>query len=187
MRSLPPTAFTLDQVSLQEWLELLSGGRVTGEGRLGGSVTLAVHTEPRLSIDLRGGRLTATPGGVVRFLDDAETEGRIRQHVRQIAVATGHDAVVQDRLVAALREFGYTALEFRIEPDAVGDGVTLRVHAAGEGRNVPQRLDLDVNLHGFDTAVDTALAIKLGLDRSRQRIAHQIDDQPQSTPVPRKP
>ena len=182
-----PTTVAFDQVPLQEWLELLSGGRVTGEGRLSGSLKLIVQTEPRLSIDLQAGQLAAAPGGVVRFLEDAETAAMIRQHVQQIAAATGYDALVQERLVKALEEFTYTALDFHIDPDAGGEGVTLRVHATGEGRRVPQQLDLDVNLHGFDAAVDTAIAIKLGLDRVKDHMTDKIDHQPKGTRVPRKP
>jgi hypothetical protein len=182
-----PATVVFDQVPLREWLELLSGGRITGEGRLSGSLTMVVQTEPRLAIDLQGGRLAAAPGGVVRFLDDAETEGLIRQHVEQIAASTSLDASVQQRLVAALKEFAFTVLDFRIDPDAEGDGVTLRVHTAGQGRRVPQELDVSVNLHGFDTAVDTAIALKLGLDRAKDRVAHKIDERPNSIPMQRKP
>ncbi|MEO6594162.1 MAG: YdbH domain-containing protein [Planctomycetota bacterium] len=168
-----PLTLAFDRVSLQEWLELLSRGRVTGDGRLSGKVALVLHTEPRLSIDLRNGQLAAAPGGVVRFLDDAETAGLVLHHVQQIAESTGHDALVQARLVEALQEFAYTELDFRILPDAESHSVTLQVHAVGEGRRVPQQLDLKVNLHGFDTAVDTAMTIQLGLDRARHRLGGQ--------------
>ncbi len=47
-----PATIAFDRVSLQEWLELLSKGRVTGDGRLTGSVDVVVHTEPQLELDL---------------------------------------------------------------------------------------------------------------------------------------
>lgn len=49
------------------------------------------------------------------------------------------------------------------------------MHAAGQGRKVPQQLELDVNLHGFDAAVDTALALKLGLDEARRRLDDKVE------------
>lgn len=109
----------------------------------------------------------------------------LRQHAAQIALASGHEALVQERLVAALREFAYTALEFAI--DAAGEDVTLRVHAAGVGRKVPQQLRLDVNLHGFDAAVDAALAVKFRLDRMQQNFTDTIDNQPPARREQRKP
>jgi hypothetical protein len=172
----------LSDVPLQDWLELASGGRITGDGRLSGSFALVLATEPRLAIELKDGRLSAAPGGTVRFLDDPETDTLIRQHVQQVAVATGHDTLVQDRLVAALKEFRYSDLRFHIDRDDATGGVTLRVHVAGEGRVVPQQLDMDVNLHGFDTAIDTALALKLGFDRAKDRLDRRIEQAPERPP-----
>lgn len=169
-----PAHVAFDRVPLQEWLEALSEGRITGEGRLSGDVDLVFVWAPRLDVDLKGGRLTSVDGGVVRFLDDVETKEMIRQHVDQVAAATGHDNVVKERLVGALEDFAYSALDFRIERDPAG-AVTLRVHTSGKGRRVPQEITLDVNLRGFDAAVDTALAIKLGLDRARRRLDDKID------------
>lgn len=184
LRSAPVT-MVFEQVPLRGGLELLSRGRITGEGRLSGSLELVAQIEPRPAVDLRGGRLVAAPGGFVRFLDDADTETMLRQHTAQIALASGHEALVQERLVAALREFAYTALEFAI--DAAGEDVTLRVHAAGVGRKVPQQLRLDVNLHGFDAAVDAALAVKFRLDRMQQNFTDTIDNQPPARREQRKP
>lgn len=176
-----PAHVEFDRVPLQEWLEALSKGRITGEGRLSGDVDLVFQWAPRLGVDLQGGRLTSVEAGVVRFLDDAETRDLIRQQVDQIAAASGHDNVVKERLVGALEDFAYSALDFRIERDPDG-AVTLRAHTSGKGRKVPQEITLDVNLRGFDAAVDTALAIKLGLDRARRRLDDKIDrtpDQPE--------
>lgn len=178
-----PATIAFDQVPLQQWLEQLSGSRVTGEGRLSGSLTLVVRTQPTLGLDMQTGQLSAVAGGFVRFLDDAATDSMIRQHIEQIAASTGQGAVVQERLVAALKEFVFTVLDFRIEPDAAGDGVTLRVHAVGQGRQVPQPLDLDINLRGFDTAVDTAIAIKLGLDSKQRQVREKLDGQTLGTPM----
>ena len=178
-----PATVDFEQVPLQQWLELLSGGRVTGEGRLSGSVTVVVRTQPSPGLDMLGGRLTAVAGGFVRFLDDAETEGLIRQHVQQIAASTGHDAVVQERLVAALKEFVFSVLDFKLEPDAASEDVALRVHAVGQGRQVPQPLDLDIRISGFHTAVDTAIAIKLGLDGKQRQIHGKVEHPDKATPM----
>jgi hypothetical protein len=175
-----PATIAFDEVALQEWLELLSRNRVTGEGRLTGTVDVVVHTEPRLELDLHGGQLAAVRGGLVRFLEDDTTKALIQQHAEQIAAASGHGNVVKDRIVGALEEFEYSELEFRIERDPEG-AVMLQVHAAGQGRKVPQQLELDVNLRGFDAAVDTALALKLGYDRARRQLDDRVERGAQTT------
>ena len=73
---------------------------------------LIVQTDPRPAVELLDGHVAAAPGGIVRFLDDAETEALLREHVQQIAAASGHEGAVQERLFGALQEFAYTALEF---------------------------------------------------------------------------
>lgn len=170
-----PMSIEVHDVPLREWVELASSGRITGDGTLHGDLDVVVAIAPRLAIDLHGGHLGAAPGGIVRFLDHPDTDVLIRQHVQAIAASTGHDALVQERLIAALKEFRYSALEFVFDRDTANDDTTLRVHLAGAGTNVPQQLDMDVNLHGFDTALDTALAIKLGLDRAMERLDRKVD------------
>ena len=186
-----PMSIDVHDVPLREWLELASNGRISGDGKLSGELAIVLNTAPRLSIELRGGRLAAAPGGTVRFLDDPDTDSLIRQHVEQIAASTQHDTLVQERLVAALKEFRYSALEFALDPvePAAGapDGVTLRVHLAGEGTKVPQQVNMDVNLHGFDTALDTALAIKLGLDRAKERLDRKIEAPSGGPPKEKRP
>lgn len=173
-----PLALDAHDVPLREWLELASSGHVSGDGVLNGHLAFVVRTEPRLSIAWRDGRLTAKPGGIVRFLEDPDTDAIVRQHVQQIAASTGHDALVQDRLLNALREFRYSRLEFAVEPDASGRDATLGVHLAGEGAAVAQQVDMDVDLHGFGSALDAALALKLGLDRARERLDHEGESAP---------
>ncbi|MDO8348923.1 MAG: YdbH domain-containing protein [Planctomycetota bacterium] len=182
-----PATIAVHRMPLQQWLEVLSQHRVTGEGRIDGTLSVVVHTAPRLSVDMLAGGLAAAPGGTVRFLDDADTEALLLEHVSSVAAATDHPTVVQQRLVEALKEFSYSVLDFRIVPDAGGAGVTLRVHAAGQGRKVPQQLDLEVNLHGFDAAVDTAIALKLGIDRAKERLGRKVDRQPDNPRMQRRP
>lgn len=159
----------VDDLSMQEWLELLSGGRVTGEGRLDGTVALVVHLQPSLAIDLRGGQLTAAPGGVVRFLERATATALLR--VDGPGTGAGDPAArTREDLAAALAEFVYTALDFRVEPEPASSAVTLRVHAAGSGKGMTRPIEMDINVRGIDQAVDTALALKFGWQRMTDRI-----------------
>jgi hypothetical protein len=65
--------------------------------------------------------------------------------------------------------------------------VSLRVHAAGAGQQVPQQLALDINVYGFDTMVDTAIAVQLGLDRAKQDLSDRIEAPAQDLRTKRKP
>lgn len=167
------TRLSFQRVPLEDWLAFLTDGRVTGHGRISGSLGMEVTTSPQLDVRLRSGQLAADSSGVVRLLEDETAQQLVREHARQIAAASGRGKQgnqVQERIVGALENFSYSALEFRVEPEASGPGVTLRVHLAGKGVEVPQELDLDVNFNGFDQALDLALATKLGLDRARRRL-----------------
>jgi hypothetical protein len=171
---------TAKALSMREWLELLSGGKVTGEGRLDGNVALVVHLQPSPAVDLRSGQLVAAPGGVVRFLEKATAAQLLQVDGR--AGAADPAAKTKADLVAALAEFLYTALDFRLEPEGTGPGVTLRVHAKGAGKGMTRPVEMDVNVRGFDQAVDTAMALKFGWQRMMDRIPR-----PQApTKTPRK-
>lgn len=159
----------VDDLSMQQWLELLSGGRVTGEGRLDGTVALILHLQPSLAIDLHGGQLTAAPGGVVRFLEKATAAALLRVDGPGSGAADPAARTKED-LAAALTEFVYTALDFRVEPDPASSAVTLRVHAAGTGKGMTRPIEMNVNVRGIDQAVDTALALKFGWQRMTDRI-----------------
>ena len=159
---------TAKALSMREWLELLSGGKVTGEGRLDGNVALVVHLQPSPAVDLRSGQLVAAPGGVVRFLEKATAAQLLQVDSRAGAVDSA--AKTKADLVAALAEFLYTALDFRLEPEGTGSGVTLRVHAKGAGKGMTRPVEMDVNVRGFDQAVDTAMTLKFGWQRMMDRI-----------------
>ncbi|MCU0862970.1 MAG: YdbH domain-containing protein [Planctomycetes bacterium] len=159
---------TAEDLSMREWLELLSGGKVTGEGRLDGNVALVVQLQPSRAVDLRSGQLVAAPGGVVRFLEKA-TAAQLLQ-VDNRAGAADPAAKTKADLVAALAEFVYTALDFRVEPEGTGSGVMLRVHAKGAGKGMTRPVEMDVNVRGFDQAIDTAVALEFGWQRMMDRI-----------------
>lgn len=171
------TRLHLESVPLQQWLQLATRGRVTGEGRLDGSLGVAVTVQPRLDVDLQAGRLAAVGGGVVRLLEDESTEELVREHAGRVAATSEYGPVVEDRLIAALKEFRYRELAFRLDPGPEDD-VTLHVRVAGQGVRVPQELVLDIDFRGFGQAIDLALAARAGLDRARGRLEAGIRGPP---------
>jgi hypothetical protein len=167
------TTLTLDAVPLAAWLDLVGRDRVSGTGRISGDLAARVVFAP-LDVDLGEGHLWAVGGGTVRFLDDPETRKLLEQHVAAGAAATDDAAgdyqdVVKQRIVDSLADFAYEQLTFDL---LAQDGhLTLRTHAVGKGRTVPQELDLELNLNGFDELVETALDVKLGVDNAKRRLA----------------
>jgi hypothetical protein len=101
----------------------------------------------------------------------------VEAHVARIADASGkHGGVVQQRIVASLKDFAFDQLSFDLV--AAGDGLDLRTHIAGRGRQVPQELDLNVNLNGFDALVDLALRVQLGLARAKEHAQQKLAPNP---------
>jgi len=175
------TRIQVEGASLDDWLRLVSGGRITGTGSLAGELQVHLDLGTGVDLDLPRGHLRAVGGGILRVLDDADTEAVVRQHARRVAQAAGRDVqgAVEDRIVSALKEFAFDDLRFELVPapaDATSPPTTtLRVHVAGKGRHVPQELDLDVNFNGFDSVVDLVLATKLGIDRAAARLRQPSD------------
>lgn len=168
------TVLSLGAVRLEDWLDLVGRKRVTGSGRISGQIAARVRFSPQLDVDLGEGRLRAIGGGTVRFLDDPETLRLLEDHVA-VSAASGageYQDLVKQRIVDSLKDFAYDQLTFDL---VTQDGhVTLRTHVVGKGRTVPQGLDLNVNLNGFDELVEVALDLKLGVDNAKRRMERAL-------------
>jgi hypothetical protein len=150
-------------VSLKRWLDLVAPGQASGEGRLAGRLPLRVALEPKLRVGFGEGFLLAEPGGWFRINDVDTLKTMLDEHMPKVQGETDYSEVVKDRMVRALRDFGYSTLKFEILRN--GRDQTLRVTTIGKGRKVPQEMNLTVNFNGFDDAIHSALALKLGLDK----------------------
>ena len=163
------TRLSLDNVPLRPWVDVMSQGRVTGGGRLTGWLESRLCLAPAFAIELRGGHLRSSERGVIRFMDDPETQAMLESHAARIADESGQDrGAVQKRIVESLKDFAFDDLSFDLVNS--GKGIDLKTHVAGKGRSIQQELDLTVNLHGFDELVDLAVGAKLGLERAQRRL-----------------
>ena len=158
------TTVRLVHVPLETWLDLVSSGRVRGDGRLVGEFAVNLRTRPRLSIEFGAGQLRAVGGGVIEVVESAEVLEVIDSQIGPAIAQSGveFDGVVRERIVESVKDFEFSTLTFDFLPSA--EDVTLRVRTAGRGRKVPQELDMTVNFNGFNDLVAVALAVSTGID-----------------------
>ncbi len=156
-------------VSLSRWLTIFAEDKASAEGQLSGRLPIRIRTKPKLRIDFSPGYLTAAPGGWFRVHDMRAVTELLDEHMPSIVGETDYSQVVKERVVQALRNFEYSTLRFEIIQNEWNQ--TLRIKASGRGREIPaglknaQELDLTVNVNGFDTLIETALAMKLGIEK----------------------
>ncbi|MEM7205346.1 MAG: YdbH domain-containing protein [Planctomycetota bacterium] len=147
----------LEGVPLDPVLAAASEGRLRGDGRIDGWLAASLAWQPSLRLRLDDGTVRAGGGGTLRFRDDPETRAMLTSYAAPIAAQAANEQqreVVQERIVDSLRNFAFTVLGIVLERRP--EDLTLRVRLAGKGRDVPQELDLNVNLHGVDALVDLA-------------------------------
>lgn len=150
----------VEGVCLSRWLPVLTGNKVSGEGRLHGQVEVAVRKGRQWKVTPGTGTLRARGGGHFRVLDRETIENTLDR----FASTEGSQLPdVRDRIVRSLSDFAYNQLaieliEIRDESPAPSrTRSTIRVHTRGKGREVPQEIDLTVNITGVDDLLDTML------------------------------
>jgi hypothetical protein len=156
------TQVNAENMGLGPWLNLVSDGRIRGEGELQGSIRVEFEPQARQFIRFGAGFLYAGSKSGWIQTDDSETVQQILSQ-GDAALSSGGDArltQVKDRIVAALQDYQYSLLRFHFIPET--DGLLCKVETKGRGRGFDgQEIEsLTINLHGFDSALRAALAGK---------------------------
>lgn len=145
------------RLSLGRWLEVLAGGKVTGEGQLYGHVPVRVDlTDPKLSFGR--GYLMAAPGGTLR-VKDLEAAGSLLAQISPF----GRDGrfqlhrLIKARLLEALQALELKELELRLVPK--NEVLDLEVHLSGKGlHGARQEIGgLTLNFHNFGAGLNEIL------------------------------
>jgi hypothetical protein len=153
-----------DNLSLGELLSLFAEGKVSGDGRLVGRIPVRVDW-PRVTFG--NGFLYSLPGRPGRlqvadtqFLGDLLDRGDPRFTTDRVL------AEVKQRVLGALADFQYDVFSIDLVQEA--DGLLVKLHTDGKGLTGehPQELDLTVNLHGAEEALNSTLVIKRGFDQA---------------------
>ncbi|MEX0653198.1 MAG: YdbH domain-containing protein [Phycisphaeraceae bacterium] len=161
----------IEHVELERWLALVSFDRMQGQGRLSGRLPLRIRTQPSLRVGVGQGYLQAEPGGVVRLLDAAAAQDVLSEHGGP-GGSMDLPAQIQDRVVEALRDFQFDALRFDFLEDDVTDQPYMRVYTKGRGRSGDRQEigGLTVNVRNMDDLLNLAVATKLGLEGTGDRL-----------------
>jgi hypothetical protein len=147
-----PIDMTVRGVELERVLAVTKG-RVTGRGRLDGTLAVRVKLGEEKRIVLGDGRLTARGPGLLRIADLAKVAPRSKNDLD--AVMEGE--LIQQRVLHALADFRYRQLVLTVD-DANGTS-HLRARVLGRGAQTPQELDVTLNLRGIQPLLDHALRV----------------------------
>ena len=151
----PVARLTLDNISIADWLPLLSAGHATGEGRVSGRVEAGVDLTGEVpQLTHLAGDLHADPShGFVQVIEaDAIGDMLDRQDPRFATDPMMRP--VRDRIVAALRDFAFQSLSLELSRK---DGRTYApAYISGRGRHGldPQEINLTLDVQADDAWID---------------------------------
>ncbi len=177
----------VDDVRLGQVLELLSGGRVQGEGRLSGWWTLTFAWAPEADIDFGPGRLAARPAqGWFGVRDPAALGAAL-----SLPEAEGARGEILQKTKQALGDFAFDALEveFSREPDG---GYLTRIQTRGHGPRGEEPMEfggVTFNIRDLDDLLRPMLlhsrAWKRGLEvRLNRKLERLAGGREEAAPAP---
>ena len=158
---------TVEGLDLGHLLDKATSGRAAGSGRLDGELALMVrraHGREPGRIVLGPGLLTARGEGSFRFGDAA-----MLSTLGDWAGEGITGDLIARRLAGALADFDYRTLT--IEVGAAAGESRVSAHVIGEGRSVPQEVDLTLRLNGMQQILDEML--RLG---ARHALGHRTEE-----------
>lgn len=159
-----------ENMSLAEWLPLVSDGRARGEGRLYGHVPFAARIRAEgVELAFGNGYLFAEPGGGYLEVDDAMALEELLESQDPRFRTDETLSRVKRNIVDALRDFEYSML--RVDLVKEREGVTASIATSGKGRrgNPPQEIgSLNVNIRGFDQLLNDLIMMQASMRRSPQ-------------------
>lgn len=169
------TRLSVTNLSLAEWLPLLTRDHAAGEGRVSGhaDVSLDLTTgAPRLG-QLRG-ELRGDPQHGFIQVTDADALGTMLEGQDPRFAADGVMREARDRIVSALRDFAFSALT--VDLSRRDDQTIAQAYISGFGRHGddPQGLNLTLDLHVQDAFVDLASRI-MALSKNRAAARNALD------------
>lgn len=168
-----------ERLSLGRWLELLGGGKLTGEGRLNGHVPVRVHLGKAPTLDFGRGYLMAEPGGTLR-VKDLEAAWTVLAQVGPFGEQGEFQLhqLVKARLLEALRALELDELELRLLPK--GPVLDLEVHLSGRGRHGARQEigGLTVNFHNFGAGLNQVLRFGRGATELEKRAMKEMENDP---------
>jgi hypothetical protein len=151
------TQLSVSNVSMEEWLPVVTQSYATGQGRISGELEVAIDltaSSPRLE-DLTG-HLRADPQHGFIQVTDADAVGRLLESQDPRFATDEVMRPVRDKIVAALQDFAFKKLTVDLSRQA--DHTVAQAYLSGFGRHGqdPQGINLTLDLHVDDDLVDLA-------------------------------
>jgi hypothetical protein len=183
------TRLSMSDLSLAQWLPLLTGDRSTGQGRVSGYADVAIDwTTGTAKLDQLSGSLHADPQHGFIQVTDAAALGELLE-AQDARFAT--DEVMRsmrDKIVAALQDFAFNSLS--VDLSRRGDETLAQAYVSGFGRhgNDPQGLNVTLNLHVQDAILDLAsriasrARIRKAAERGLDSFFHEAPDSDEAHP-----
>lgn len=180
------TRITLENLSLADWLPLITRDRATGEGRVSGSADVEIDwTGPTPRVTGLTGSFRADPSHGYIQVADADALGSLLE--RQDPRFATDDAMraVRDKIVAALQDFAYHTLTLDLSRRADETIALTRLSGFGRHGDDPQGINLTLDLHVDDAFLD--LGSRLALQsKIRDAAKDALDRFFQEGPTPRR-
>lgn len=156
-----------ENLSLRQWVQLLTKDRVVAEGRLYGRLPVRYRHHANQRLRFGQGFLYAQPGGGNLRFYDVELVNTILDQGGSPLATDPKLRMVKNNLVEAMKNFDYSQLKFDFIPQPDGS-LLCRIHTAGEGRmGAKQPIGgLTVNLSRFDFYMNSAIMVKLGTSQA---------------------
>lgn len=138
-------------IDLANVLREATDGRVTGEGKLDGRLSLRIQLGENRRILLGDGHLASRgPGGL-----------QVRTDARDLARDLGledlvNGAFLRRRVLAAMEDFEYRTLTMNLSDEGTK---RVRARVVGRGKRMPQELDMTLNFRGVQPLLDHAVRL----------------------------
>lgn len=152
----------LQEMDLSDWLAFFSD-KVHGQGRMYGRLPVVILPGQTRPVRIGQGFLYANPeGGFVQIADE-QTAQSLMENVTDLPQQ------VQQRAIQALQDFQYRWLKLEMIPR--GADTAVRIVASGQGRQGTEETPavqigrLEVNIHGFNQAINKLLLVKRSSDQ----------------------
>jgi hypothetical protein len=161
----------IEELALDEWLNVISDGRISGQGRLFGRipVTYQPDAERRLLFG-RGFLYTQPEAGTLQMHNTEWVTNTLLADPQFTRDAAARQ--LRDRIIDSLKDFRYEQLAFEFIPRE--NDLQLKMVATGRGQGpggVPLA-PLTVNLNGYDQVLNNNVLPKLG---SSQAITNALE------------
>ncbi len=182
------TRLSMSNLSLAEWLPVITSHHATGEGRISGDTDVSIDlTSETPRLDQLSGSLRADPPHGFVQATDADALGALLDAQAPRLSTDTTTRPVRDKIIVALRDFAFHALTIDLAREEAH--TVVRAYLSGFGRHGedPQGLNITLDLHVQDALVEfvSRLVTESKVRAATQRALDKFFEAPASGDAPR--